>query len=460
MLTRYDFTLPYADAVTVFHNVKDRPYAVFLDSADQTHPLGQQSIIGFNPVEILTPQSGRTSFEYCQERLDVWISKITQTDAQGTDASFWGGIMGLWSYDLGRELEVLPEDTADVFNMPDMCAGIYLNVIVFDHKMQSVRYTVCAENEIEANKHYNDVKEFYSRAVKSRDDIPEIPIRTKTERNEFLSKIQQVIDFIYQGDIFQANLSLGFEGQVPSSFPVYDFYRKLRDVNAAPYGVYFNMGEAQLLSVSPEQFLSVKDGKVETRPIKGTCPQGKTPDKDKAARHDLMNSAKNKAENVMIVDLLRNDISRVCDPYSVDVPALWHLESYAEIHHMVSVVTGRLEDGRTCTDALAACFPGGSITGAPKIRAMEIVEELEAERRWAYTGSAGYIGFNDVMDTNILIRTMVFKDGKVRFNVGSGIVADSVPAEEYDEIMAKAAGILKSFVAAGDDQEKEYGHVG
>jgi para-aminobenzoate synthetase component 1 len=231
----------------------------------------------------------------------------------------------------------------------------------------------------------------------------------------------------------------------PAVFSPFDLYERLRERNAAPFAGLFDVGDAVVASASPERFLRVEAGAVETRPIKGTRPRGTSADEDGARAAELLHSAKDRAENVMIVDLMRNDLGRVCQYGSVRVPAVCRLESYRYVHHLVSEVRGRLRDGLGPVDLLRAAFPGGSVTGAPKVRAMEIIAELEPSARGPYCGALGYIGFDGTMDTNILIRTFTMSRGWVQFPVGGGIVADSDPQGEYEETLHKAEGLLRAL---------------
>src|SRR5207248_2756933 len=254
---------------------------------------------------------------------------------------------------------------------------------------------------------------------------------------------RRAIEYIHAGDCFQVNLAQRLLLPAPPS-PV-DVYRRLRERNAATFAGYFDLGDFVIASASPERFLRVERGMVETRPIKGTRPRGATPAQDKVRAEELLDSAKDRAENVMIVDLLRNDLGRVCRYGSVRVPALCRLESYRFVHHLVSEVRGQLREGLGPVDLLRAAFPGGSVTGAPKIRAMEIIAELEPTARGAYCGSFGYLGFDGSMDTSILIRTFTAGRGWLQFPVGGGIVADSVPEREYEETWDKAEGLLRAL---------------
>ncbi len=263
-------------------------------------------------------------------------------------------------------------------------------------------------------------------------------------RDEYLRAVERVRQYILAGDIFQANLSQRFV--TPWAGAPFDFYRRLIAANPAPFAAYLQGAGFAVASASPERFLSVDvAGNVETRPIKGTRPRGATPAEDRRLADELLASEKDRAENVMIVDLLRNDLSKVCQPGSVEVPALCALESHPTVHHLESVVTGRLDSGRTATDLLRASFPGGSITGAPKVRAMEILAELEPVARGVYCGMIGWLSVTGAMDTSIAIRTVTLQGGQAYFHAGGGIVADSEAALEYQETLDKAAGIRHAF---------------
>ncbi|MFM7151549.1 MAG: aminodeoxychorismate synthase component I, partial [Gemmataceae bacterium] len=262
-------------------------------------------------------------------------------------------------------------------------------------------------------------------------------------RNEFLDAIRSGIDYVHAGDCFQVNLAQRL--LVPASMHPLDLYGRLRRCNPAPFAGLLDLGEEMILSASPERFLRVNEGQVFTRPIKGTRPRGIDPEEDARLARDLQNSVKDRAENVMIVDLLRNDLGRVCSFGSVRVGSLCQLESFQTVHHLVSEITGSLRPGMTPLDLLKAAFPGGSVTGAPKIRAMQIIAELEPVVRGAYCGSLGYISCDGKMDTNILIRSFTHSGGWFQFPVGGGIVADSVPEAEYAETFHKAAGLLRAL---------------
>ncbi|WP_286317248.1 aminodeoxychorismate synthase component I, partial [Romboutsia ilealis] len=262
-------------------------------------------------------------------------------------------------------------------------------------------------------------------------------------KNEFENAVRKVQDYIKQGDIYQANLTQRFSGKTTLSS--YELYRDLRKFSPAPFGAFLNFEHSHILSNSPERFIKCVDKKVETRPIKGTRPRGKNIEEDLRLQDELRNSEKDRAELLMIVDLERNDIGRISKIGSVKVPELFIIEPYANVNHLVATVVGEIEEDKDCIDVIKATFPGGSITGAPKIRAMEIIDELEPTQRNVYTGAIGYIGFNGDMDLNIAIRTIVKQDDNVYFQVGGGMTWDSNPEDEYQETLDKAQSIMKAL---------------
>jgi para-aminobenzoate synthetase component 1 len=274
--------------------------------------------------------------------------------------------------------------------------------------------------------------------------LPALPgLASNFTRLGFLDAIRRGIEYVYAGDCFQVNLSQRLLH--PATLPPLELYGRLRQRNPAPFAGYLDLGDFVVASASPERFVRVRAGEVETRPIKGTRPRGRTPQEDQARAEELLRSAKDRAENVMIVDLLRNDLGRVCAYGSVRVGEVCRLETYPTVHHLVSEVRGRLRPGLGPVDLLRASFPGGSVTGAPKVRAMEIIALLEPTARGAYCGCLGYVGFDGTADTNILIRTFTMGGGWIQFPVGGGIVADSDPVAEYTETLDKAEGLLRAL---------------
>ncbi|NQZ13235.1 MAG: aminodeoxychorismate synthase component I [Alphaproteobacteria bacterium] len=424
---------PYDKLIETFLSLADEPYTLFFDSARPSHPLSKWSFIVWDPVETIECKNGQITYDN-QEIHETDLFSFLQTrlenyDFDSTDLTspFSGGLAGYFGYDLGRQLETIPNNTDDDLNLPDCALGIYTNVVAFDHQNKK-GYLIHKEG---------------SKSPELKESTPyflseTINWQNKTSDTEYKSNIQNIIDNIHAGEIYQANISRRFDTDLPKNFSPKEHYAHLRSINSAPFSAFMNFGSFQLASTSPERFLTTYGNTVETRPIKGTLPAYKNPD-------DLQRSKKDRAENLMIVDLLRNDISKNCKPHSVKVPSLCNIETFAGVHHLVSTVTGELQKNKTSIDLLRDCFPGGSITGAPKIRAMEIIEELEPTRRGPYCGAMGYIGFNGNMDTNIIIRTIVYKDGKAHLQTGSGIVSDSNPEAELQEGLDKAQKIFESF---------------
>jgi para-aminobenzoate synthetase component 1 len=381
---------------------------------------------------------------------------------------FQGGAAGYIAYDWGRVLERLPAPRYDDLGLPDVLLGIYDWVLAWDHQASRAWLISTGLPETSSDRRARRAGE-RAAAVRARLSSGAGPVERGTERDtagapapsypveaswdrrlelrssfthgQYLDAVARVRDYIFAGDIFQTNLSQRFEA--PLAEDPWTFYRRLRTRNAAPFAAFFDFPGATVLSASPERFLQVDTGgSVETRPIKGTRPRGLGPEHDFALGQALTESSKDQAENLMIVDLMRNDLSRVCAPGTVRVPELFTLEHYATVHHLVSTVVGTLAEGRDALDLLRAAFPGGSITGAPKVRAMEIIAELEPSERSVYCGSIGYWSVTGALDTSIAIRTALARGGRVYFSAGGGIVADSDPEQEYRETLDKARGII------------------
>ncbi|AXO14868.1 aminodeoxychorismate synthase component I [Thalassospira indica] len=457
---------PYIEPVDAYGAFAPFADSHFLDSGDRD----RFSYIVVSPLHKLTAKNGQAvldGFEIPGNPFDVLGDLLAryQIEAKLGLPPFQGGAVGYFGYELAHQTELLPTAPDDWLSMPDMAVGIYDLVIAFDQIDRRMWLISTGIPETEGSKRgqrANDRMALirkYLRLARPLIDTPAVPHvpnstwQSNFDRASYEAAVQRVIDYIFAGDIFQANLSQSFRAEYASdAIPKrFDLYRRLRDISSAPFGAFLNFGDAAVLSNSPERFLRVRNRQIETKPIKGTRPRGETPLSDAELAQELMLSPKDRAENVMIVDLLRNDLSKVSNPHSVRTPVICALESYANVHHLVSTVTGELREGKTAVDALRACFPGGSITGAPKIRAMEIITELEKTTRGAYCGAIGYIGFDGAMDTNIAIRTLSVNGGKMAFNVGGGIVADSDPAGEYEETLVKAAKMFELFgLSAGD----------
>jgi para-aminobenzoate synthetase component 1 len=400
---------------------------------------------------------------------------------------FQGGAIGWLSYELGEQLEQLPAPADPRRRFDDLALAFYDTILAFDHLQErawivatglpetgDLARSARARARTDAfEAMLNAARSSAAESAAGESRTPEssaseagesaeagratgianptggetkLPIRSNFSRPDYETAVQRVIDYILAGDIFQANLTQCFSASLPDHDSPWALYRRLRTLNPATFAAFLDWGEQVIASASPERFLRLRaTGEVETRPIKGTRPRGATPEADEALARELLASEKDRAENVMIVDLLRNDLSRVCADHSVEASEICALERYATVHHLVSAVEGRLRPGLGAIDLLRATFPGGSITGAPKIRAMEIIAELEPARRGPYCGSVVWLGFDGAMDSSIVIRSFCIRGREIQFSAGGGIVADSMPASEYDESLDKAAALIRAL---------------
>ena len=463
---------PGADAWEMCRRLARLPHLLFFDSASLHSGLGRYSFLTADPFDWLeargqSVRAGRSTtrqadpFAVLQERLARY-----HLDPLPDLPPFQGGAAGLFGYDLCHHLERLPRPVHDDFAVPDLAVGFYDWVISIDHESErawlvstGLPHTEPRRRRRRAIERLQEVKRLLRQEPESTPQVIESPIilsapswpapglpgiSSNFNRTRYLDTVHRAIEYIHAGDCFQVNVSQRLLH--PATESPLQLYERLRERNPAPFAGYFDLGEFVIASASPERFLRVNDaGEVQTRPIKGTRPRGFTPAHDMALLDELLQSAKDRAENVMIVDLLRNDLGRVCRYGSVKVESVCRLESFRTVHHLVSEVHGRLRSGLGPVDLLRAAFPGGSVTGAPKIRAMEIIAELEPTARGPYCGSLGYIGFDGSMDSNLLIRTFTVGKGWVQFNVGGGIVADSDPQREYEETWHKAEGMLRAL---------------
>jgi len=465
---------PGLDPWNVCRQFAHLPHLLFLDSSAGLPALGRFSFLTADPFSWLTSHRGHVvldgfhlpvanPFPVLAELLANWPME----PLPGLPP-FQGGAAGLFGYDLCHHLERLPRPRWDEFQVPDLALGFYDWVVAFDHqrkenwlistgfpetepahrrrraadRLRKIRQLLSTEARDLHNWTWNDrtIRPLLSLAVAS---LP--GVSSSFSRDAYLAAVRQAIEYVHAGDCFQVNVAQRLLH--PATLPPLVLYRRLRERNPAPFAGYFDLGDFIIASASPERFLRVDNGRVETRPIKGTRPRGQTPDDDRRLCEELLSSAKDRAENVMIIDLLRNDLGRVCRYGSVEVAEVCRLETYQFVHHLVSEVRGRLRPGLGPVDLMQAAFPGGSVTGAPKVRAMEIIAELEPTARGPYCGSLGYIGFDGSMDVNILIRTFTIGGGWWQFPVGGGIVADSTPENEYDETLHKAAGLTRALTA-------------
>ncbi len=454
--------IPYRDPLQLFALFAEQQGALLLDSAQLRKNSGRYSFIALDPFLTLESKNGSIKlndevfwgdpFEVLRQQL----AAFPQQNEAGLPP-FQGGVAGFFSYELSRHLENLPHHSIDDMQFPDMALGFYDLVIGFDQLEK--RTWIFSNGFPEKNTAKREMRAqerltaLLNQIAQAEDVLPLTPIQfnEQTIQSHFTSSsyqaaVQKVKNYILAGDIFETNISQRFRAELPADFNPFDLYRTLCTLNPAPFAAYVNLAGTILVSASPERFLLLTDRQIETRPIKGTRPRGKNPEEDKILATELLASEKDHAENVMIVDLMRNDLSRVCEDHSVKVSQLCGLESYATVHHLVSVITGHLKKNLTAVDLLRATFPGGSITGSPKIRSMEIIAEIEPTARGPYCGSVGYIGFNGDMDTSITIRTFAIKNNIATFQAGGAVVMDSDPLAEYEETLTKARALRRSLV--------------
>jgi para-aminobenzoate synthetase component 1 len=441
--------LPYRpDSAPLFEAIADEPWAVFLDSGRHLPGQSRYDILAARPYVRLITRGALTEIHadgvtLSREDPFALVRRALEIDpACGGELPFAGGAIGYFGYDLARRIEKLPALAEDAERIPDMAIGIYDWACVVDH-LERRSWLVGQGRDPETDLRWDSLIERLGAPPAEKPRAPlaiTTPVVSNMTREQYGRAFTRIMDYIREGDCYQVNLAQRFAaGATGEAWPA---YQRLRVINPAPFSAYLSTPYAQILSASPERFLRVEHGRVETRPIKGTRPRAGHPRLDAERIEALRASVKDRAENVMIVDLLRNDLSKVCRPGSVRVPKLFEVESYATVHHLVSTVTGELEAGRDALDLLRGAFPGGSITGAPKLRAMQIIEELEPHRRGVYCGAIGYLGFDGGMDLNIAIRTLVYSRGTIRFWAGGGIVADSMLEDEYQETFDKAAAML------------------
>jgi len=447
---------------TLFRRLVREPYPFWLDSCLPSGRIGRFSFVGAAPFLVLRSREGRTELirggevrRIAQDPLDALaeVLKAHRADAPSEGVPFCGGGVGYLGYDLGRLFERLPARPPDDLGLPDLHVAFYGAAIAFDH--EAGRVCVCGPCGDAVRGLSRQVEAVTAATKETPEDAPRVrggvPLASSFSREGYTGAVRRVKDYIAAGDVYQVNLSQRF--LAPLTAHPLALYLRLRGRSPAPFSAYLDIGDAQILSSSPERFLRVygRDRIVETRPIKGTRPRGETGEEDRRLAAELLQSEKDRAELVMIVDLERNDLGRVCRFGSVRVPELIALETYANVFHLVATVTGELDPGRGAADLLRATFPGGSITGAPKLRAMEIIDELEPVSRGPYTGSLGYFSFSGDVDLNILIRTLVVRGDRVCFHAGGGIVADSDPDAEYEETLHKARGVMRALGATMGD---------
>ncbi len=428
----------------VYNIFKNEINTILLDSSKEDKDLSKYSFIGINPFLIFesygedTYINGEKIAGNPFEILEGLLVKYKYEDNR-EDIPLKSGAIGYISYDTGRTLEVIPDTSAEDFSVPDMRFVFYKNIIAFDLINNKNYLTSIGDGKelIEIICRIENGKKLAEEYIEEK-DTKFISNFTKDEYKKAITKLK---DYITAGDVYIANMTQRFTCEC--SHDPFQVYKNLRTINKAPFAAYMNFADFKIISSSPERFIQVKDKKAHTRPIKGTRPRSQNPVEDEKNKQELINSEKDKAELLMVVDLERNDFSKVCKKNTVKVTELFALEEYATVFHLVSTVEGELQDEVSAVKCMKECFPGGSITGTPKIRAMEIIEELEGLKRNIYTGAMGYFDFNGNSDFNIAIRTIVQKDNKAYFGVGGGITCESDEEEEYNETLDKAKALMK-----------------
>jgi para-aminobenzoate synthetase component 1 len=450
--------LPYReDGAALFARIAHRPWAVYLDSGYPGGSHGRYDILAADPFITLTTRAEDTeiweggSLRVAQDDPFGLLQEVLARFPQDSDAfPFSGGAIGYFAYDLARRLEQIPSLASDAECVPEMAVGIYDWAVVVDHQERRA-WLLGHGHDPSTQQNWAALQTLFTGPDAAASGAFKVtgPVLSNMDRAAYDRAFYRVQEYIFAGDCYQVNLAQRFAA--PAQGDPWVAYQQLRRISPAPFAAYLNTPGAQILSASPERFLQVRQGQVETKPIKGTRPRATDPAQDRRNAEALLASAKDRAENVMIVDLLRNDIGKNCLTGSVQVARLFELESFANVHHLVSTVSGTLAPGHDAIDLLRGCFPGGSITGAPKLRAMEIIEELEPHRRGVYCGAIGYIGFDGSMDTSIAIRTAVYAAGSIRFWAGGGLVADSEADKEYRETLDKASNMLELMQLLGGE---------
>ena len=451
-MTERDVTrLPYwPDSRQYYAQLREMPWPAWLDSGYPASGGGRYDILCADPYLTLVSRAGKTTLGRAGQDVEILSGDPLQAlrAALGApvpaigDLPFCGGAVGFLGYDLARTLGLLPvrEGLAD---WPEMAVGLYDWAVVVDHARRRSLFVRAGRDPRPQHGWQSALRRLLAVSASAPPAAglhgelaePGMP------REAYARGFDRIQRYIRDGDCYQVNFAQRFVARV--SHDAWTLYQRMRQDNPAPYGALLEYPFGQVLSSSPEQFLGLRGGLVQTRPIKGTRPRGDSAGQDMALRAELLSSEKDRAENVMIVDLLRNDLGKVCRPGSIEVPGLFEIESFATVHHLVSTVTGRLREDSDALDLIAACFPGGSITGAPKQRAMQIIDELEPVRREVYCGSVFRLGFDGNLDSSIAIRTALLRGRELYYWAGGGIVADSDCQAEYQESLDKAAAFLR-----------------
>ncbi len=463
MLITHEIATPFS-SIGLFRQFKDEPNFFFLDSGTDPQKLGRYSFMGFDPFLTFRSKEGSLEIEENghKTRLNDNPFRILQQllnrykiESDDIPIPFTGGAVGYFSYDLLHHLERISSNTIDDLNLSDLNLSFYDATITFDH-LKDKTYVISTgfpeldqkKRLMRARKRSQYIKERISQAAIAPKESIDADIFCKEtisnfNKDDYMDAIKKAKEYIARGDIYQVNLSQRFSSRIDLTPGL--LYERLRSINPAPFAAYLDCEDVKIISASPERFLCKRGRNIHTRPIKGTRPRGIDCVQDKELAEELIKSPKDRAEHIMIVDLQRNDLGRICEYGSVMPTEFAILERYSTVFHLVSTVSGTLRKGIDAIDCLTHTFPGGSITGAPKIRSMEIIDELEPTKRSVYTGAIGYIGFNGNMDTSIVIRTFIVKERTAYFQVGGGIVTDSDPEMEYQETLDKAKALIDSL---------------
>ena len=454
-----------SDPAIYFERLRGEPWAIWLDSS---HVAGTRyDILVARPYRTFVTRGGETTITDAQgvttsKRAPLQlIEESLQVDEKlNLSLPFSGGAVGLFGYELGLitdRNEGPEEETQPLSAPPDMAVGLYNCAIIFDHLAKTVTLSgLFDENDSDIESQWNSLLQKLTQPPEPHTDTPftlDGPFEESLSYEQYQAAFARIQHYLQEGDCYQVNLTQRFSA--PCHGDLWPLYREIRKRHPAPYGAYMQLDDIEVLSFSPEQFLQVTQRRVTTSPIKGTRPRHDDPLKDQQALTELQQSEKDRAENLMIVDLLRNDLGRSCRVGSIRVPKLFFTESHPNVHHLVSTISGELAEGKSPIDLLDDCFPGGSITGAPKIRAMEIIKEVEPVSRHIYCGAIGYIGFDGSMELNIAIRTAYRHNRTLSFHAGGGIIADSNVEAEYRELFDKAGFFLNYFTNPENPQEKQ-----
>ncbi|WON78320.1 aminodeoxychorismate synthase component 1 [Serratia sp. UGAL515B_01] len=439
-------SLPYTRGAVLelFASLAHTPWAMLLHSGFAEHSHNRFDILVAEPRVTITTYGSDTEVQrgdirHCSQA-DPFLQLQQQLDAMNlsppsnNDLPFQGGALGLFGYDLGRRIEKLPQRAQADIKLPDMAVGIYDWALIADHQKEML--TLLSYGNVDKRWQWLNQQQ----APRVKPFALSGNWQANMTRQQYGEKFRRIQEYLRSGDCYQINLAQRFSA--PYQGDEWQAFLQLSANNRAPFSAFLRLAQNSVLSVSPERFLWLENRQIQTRPIKGTLPRLTDACQDAEQAQKLASSAKDRAENLMIVDLLRNDIGRVAQPGSVRVTELFKVEPFPAVHHLVSTITATLPSATPATELLRACFPGGSITGAPKVRAMEIIEELEPQRRNAYCGSIGYISFCGTMDTSITIRTLTTENGHIFCSAGGGIVADSWEEAEYQETFDKLGRIL------------------